>query len=415
MPLPLLMAGAAGVNMLGNWLGSRSARKAAQAAANVQAGQAEQNAQTAGELPYRLNPYLQQSAEQWGQDVRNAYGQSGADLINEAGLGATDVANSAGRGAEAATRAAYEANAFLDPYMGYGGDAARMMLEQGGYTPTQWQGGYTPTEWKSPEKFTAADLETDPGYQFRLAEGNKALERSAAAKGILQSGGTLKALTKYGQDAASQEYANAWDRAMQGRKQDFTEYLGVNDIGLRSGAQDFNEWQGVNDIGLRSAGLRAQSLGQLAGLGANAAERAGLNMTGAAQYGNTLMTDAARFGAGLRTGARQTAGDWSNEGARYQAGLMHGTTQEALNNIYRGEAARMGYMQDRASALAGGQLGAGQAQANMWANLGNAAGQGLTMAALMNGGGGTTWPNQGRIKGLPDIYAIPGSPNYWPR
>ena len=33
----------------------------------------------------------------------------------------------------------------------------------------------------------------DPGYQFRLSEGQKALERSAAAGGSLGSGGTLKA------------------------------------------------------------------------------------------------------------------------------------------------------------------------------------------------------------------------------
>lgn len=60
--------------------------------------------------------------------------------------------------------------------------------------------------------FTASDFQQDPGYAFRMAEGQKALERSAAAKGGLQSGGTLKALTRYSQDAASQEYGNAYNR-----------------------------------------------------------------------------------------------------------------------------------------------------------------------------------------------------------
>jgi hypothetical protein len=58
-----------------------------------------------------------------------------------------------------------------------------------------------------PEQFQA-----DPGYQFRLSEGTKALERSAAARGGLISGGSLKAAQRYGQDMASNEYTNAFNR-----------------------------------------------------------------------------------------------------------------------------------------------------------------------------------------------------------
>lgn len=60
--------------------------------------------------------------------------------------------------------------------------------------------------------FTPADYQADPGYGFRLAEGQKALERSAAARGNLLSGATGKALTRYGQDVASQEFSNAYQR-----------------------------------------------------------------------------------------------------------------------------------------------------------------------------------------------------------
>ena len=49
-------------------------------------------------------------------------------------------------------------------------------------------------------------LETSPGYQFRLGEGLKALERSAASRGTLLTGGTLKGLQRYAQDYASGEY-----------------------------------------------------------------------------------------------------------------------------------------------------------------------------------------------------------------
>ena len=62
---------------------------------------------------------------------------------------------------------------------------------------------------------TAAGLEADPGYQFRLGSGREALERSAAARGVLRTGGTLKDLLEYGQKFGSQEYEGAYNRALQ--------------------------------------------------------------------------------------------------------------------------------------------------------------------------------------------------------
>lgn len=58
------------------------------------------------------------------------------------------------------------------------------------------------------------DLTQDPGYAFRLSEGLKALERRQAAGGNLLSGGALKAAARFGQDYASQEYQNAYNRAL---------------------------------------------------------------------------------------------------------------------------------------------------------------------------------------------------------
>lgn len=60
--------------------------------------------------------------------------------------------------------------------------------------------------------FTRADYQADPGYGFRLAEGQKALERSAAARAGLQSGSALKAAARYGQEMGSQEFSNAYQR-----------------------------------------------------------------------------------------------------------------------------------------------------------------------------------------------------------
>jgi len=60
--------------------------------------------------------------------------------------------------------------------------------------------------------FTSADYETDPGYAFRLSEGMKALDRTAASRGGLLSGATLRGAQRYGQGLASQEYQNAYNR-----------------------------------------------------------------------------------------------------------------------------------------------------------------------------------------------------------
>lgn len=62
------------------------------------------------------------------------------------------------------------------------------------------------------EKFDMSKFEADPGYAFRLAEGQKALDRQAAARGGLISGSALKAASRYGQEMGSQEYTNAFNR-----------------------------------------------------------------------------------------------------------------------------------------------------------------------------------------------------------
>lgn len=60
--------------------------------------------------------------------------------------------------------------------------------------------------------FGMDQFQADPGYGFRMSEGMKGLERSAAARGGLLSGATLKGIQRYGQDLASQEYTNAFNR-----------------------------------------------------------------------------------------------------------------------------------------------------------------------------------------------------------
>lgn len=56
------------------------------------------------------------------------------------------------------------------------------------------------------------NFQGDPGYQFRLNEGMKAINSGASARGMGNSGATMKSLLNYGQNFASNEYNNAYNR-----------------------------------------------------------------------------------------------------------------------------------------------------------------------------------------------------------
>ena len=85
----------------------------------------------------------------------------------------------------------------------------------------------------------------DPGYQFRLQEGQKALERSAAARGGLLSGATGKGLVRYGQDFATQEYDNFLKRYYDS----LAPLQQMSGVGVNTGqAQGRNIMQGASNI-----------------------------------------------------------------------------------------------------------------------------------------------------------------------
>lgn len=106
-------------------------------------------------------------------------------------------------------------------------------------------------------------LQMDPGYQFRLGEGLKALDRQAAARGGLISGGALKAAQRYGQDLGSQEYSAAYGRL-----------AGLADVGPRSAGI----MSGLGERYGQTAGQNLLAGGQAVGqgyLGAGAAQASG--------------------------------------------------------------------------------------------------------------------------------------------
>lgn len=79
--------------------------------------------------------------------------------------------------------------------------------------------------------FTIADFNADPGLAFRMQQGQRALESSAAARGGLLSGGTGRALVDYGQQAGSQEYGAAYNRFNADRDRRFSRLSSIAGIG----------------------------------------------------------------------------------------------------------------------------------------------------------------------------------------
>ncbi len=122
--------------------------------------------------------------------------------------------------------------------------------------------------------FSMADFEADPGYGFRMSEGMKALERSAAARGGLLSGATLRGVQRFGQDLASQEYQNAFNRYQSNRANQLNPLQSLMGAG-QTGANALTNAAGNLGSGL-AAGQMAAGQGAAAGLlGAGQARASG--------------------------------------------------------------------------------------------------------------------------------------------
>jgi len=153
--------------------------------------------------------------------------------------------------------------------------------------------------------FGASDFQADPGYAFRLSEGQKALDRQAAARGGLISGGALKAATRYGQDMGSQEYQNAFSRYQTNRS---NQLQPLGNLMASGQAAASNQGAAAGNYGASAGNLITGAGNAMAG-GINAAGQA----TAAGQYGM-----ANTFANALNTGASayQNQNNFSNWLAR---------------------------------------------------------------------------------------------------
>jgi len=111
--------------------------------------------------------------------------------------------------------------------------------------------------------FGQTNWQQDPGYAFRLSEGQKALDRSAAARGGLQSGAALKAAARYGQEMGSQEYTNAFNRYQTERNAQLQPLQSLAGVGQTTAQQIGNAGQNMaSNVGdLMTSGAAARASG----------------------------------------------------------------------------------------------------------------------------------------------------------
>lgn len=115
------------------------------------------------------------------------------------GIASTQAARTQARAADRATEAQermFNRQVQLqEPFRQVGVNALPELVEASRYTP-----------------FGMEQFQQDPGYAFRMKEGLRALENTAAARGGLLSGNQMRGVTRFGQELGSQEFTNAFNR-----------------------------------------------------------------------------------------------------------------------------------------------------------------------------------------------------------
>ena len=276
--IPALIS--AGSSIAGGIMQHRAAGQAANAQVAATQGATDLVNQATGQV----NPALAAGADAAGQAVLSAAGNAGAGVIDATGRAGAGV-----------TAAAGTANQYLNPYIGAGQTAVTNLAQLAsgpGFTFSQ----------------------DDPSYQWRLQEGQKALERSAAAHGVTQSGGMLKALTRYAQGAASTEYGAAFDRYQREKQGNASIFANLAGMGLTAGGR-----AGDNTL------TAARYAGDMDVLGQ--------------RYNGDTMTDATRFASGLNYDATRQQGANTLGAAQFGAQAMMGAgDSRAAEAIAKGNA-----------------------------------------------------------------------------
>jgi hypothetical protein len=230
-----------------------------------------------------------------------------------------------------------------EPFRQAGLTGQNMLLAQlqgGPYASAKFGGvaGYDPAS--AMRNFGAGDFQADPGYAFRLSEGMKALDRTAASRGGLLSGATLKGAQQYGQGLASQEYQNAFNRYQANRAQQAQEY-----------GNEFNRFQTerINTLApLQSLAGVGQSASQ------QAAQAAGNYATGATNtYGNLASGQTGALSAFGNAQGSNIIGAGNARASGYMGGAnaVSGAVGQGLN-FYQNQNLINAYQNNNANNLA---------------------------------------------------------------
>jgi hypothetical protein len=158
-------------------------------------------------------------------------------------------AQGAQRGAESQAAAMRE-SAALNKQMFDVQNAQQAPYREAGYSALNEIMGMKPylTQQFGPEQFAAG---IDPGYAFRLEQGNLANLNLANRAGGAIGGNTLTGLINFGQGAASQEFQNAFNRFQTGRTNIYNMQAGIAGLGQTSlgqtGQQSSNAAQNIGN------------------------------------------------------------------------------------------------------------------------------------------------------------------------
>ncbi len=141
------------------------------------------------------------------------------------------------------------------------------LMGLGGNTGAEGYGKYT-------KDFGIDDFQKDPGYEFRLTEGLKELDRRRlAGGGGFRGGAAIKAGTRYSQDYASGEFQNAYNRNRQNRLDQLNAYGALSGIGqnatnaMTNAAGQYGQaaYGSATDIGSAQGAARMNAANALAG------------------------------------------------------------------------------------------------------------------------------------------------------
>lgn len=181
----------------------------------------------------------------------------GSAISGAAGLmGANKQKKAIARAQREQQAAAQAAQARLEPYQEQGTYATEQIRE--GLDTGTLGGSFQPT-----------DLASDPAYQFRLDQGQQALDRQLGAGGNLYSGQAIKERERYAQGLASQEYDDAYNRWLKTQQNRYDMLGGQQRVGYGAagGVADIDLQQGDMAEDATMARRRAQDEGTAMALG----------------------------------------------------------------------------------------------------------------------------------------------------